>query len=471
MGIFSFVGTMIKARPVDRLTPEKIMRRADKRLKKLVKLAKERAPFYAKLYSHIDVEDFRITDLPPTTKEMLMENFQDTLTVDDVDFNEVKAFVEDPSRIGELYKNRYVLVHTSGTTGIKGYFVYSKNSWAMVQALYLLRSKWETRFFPDIITRLFNPIRYAMVIPLGGHYATLLAERVSPSRLKNVYYKIKLLSILDPIDKVIAELNEFQPEMLHGYPTYMEKLAYEKIKGNLDISPEFVSVASETLTDQARALLEKAFGVKIANYYGTTECVEIAYQCPYGKMHLHQDWVFLEPVDEDDNPVPPGTESHHVLVTNLYNTVQPIIRYRLDDVVVWEKDQRCECGSPLPVIRVIGRAYDNFWVKDKFGQYTSFAPIGLQVILIEVDGLRAFQMVQEERNRIHMLYVAEDGAEPKRVESQIREKLDRYFVEQNLDGCIELDLEQVHEIPRDPVSGKVKLFYSKVGVPDEVLKA
>jgi len=471
MSIFSFVGKLIKARPVDGLPLEKIQRRADKRLKKLVKLAKERAPFYAKLYSHIDVENFKLTDLPPTTKELLMENFTDTLTVDDVDFDEVKAFIEDPSRIGEFYKNKYVLVHTSGTTGIKGYFVYSKGGWAMIQALYLQRCRRDTRVFPDIITRIFNPIRYAMIIPVGGHYATLLAERISPSKLKGVYYRIKLLSILDPLDKVLAELNEFQPEMLHGYPTYMEKLAYEKIKGSLNISPEFVSVASETLTDQARALLERAFGVQVANYYGTTECVQLAFECEHKRMHLHQDWAFMEPVDEDDNPVPPGVESHHVLITNLYNPVQPIIRYRLDDVVVWEADQRCECGSPLPVVRIIGRAYDNFWVTDKFGQYTSFAPIGLQVILIEVDGLRAFQMIQEERNRVRMLYVADEGFPPEDVGAQIKRKLDKYFIEQNLDGCIEMSLEHVHEIPRDPVSGKVKLFYSKVGVPDEVSQA
>ena len=276
---------------------------------------------------------------------------------------------------------------------------------------------------------------------------------------------------MEPIEKVISELNEFQPEIMHCYPTYMEKLAFEKIKGKLKISPQYIGVASETLTPQARTLIEHAFGIKPINYYGTTECVQLAFECEHRNMHVNSDWTFLEPVDENDNPVPPGVESHHVLITNLYNPVQPIIRYRLDDVIIWEKKSGCPCGRSFPMIKVIGRVYDNFWVVDKFGQYTSFAPIGLQVILIEVDGLRAFQMIQEERNRIRMLYVAEHGFSPERIEAQIKEKLDRYFKEQNLEGRIDLVLENVVEIPRDPVSGKVKLFYSKVGVPDEVSKA
>lgn len=469
MGAFRIIFNALRVKRAELCSPQTIKELAQKRLKRLVKLAIEKAPFYRKLYSHINPENFDLTMLPPTNKEILMENFEDTLTVDDVKFEEVKAFVEDPSLIGQLYKGKYVLVHTSGTTGIKGYFVYSKKAWEMNQAIHIQRSGREEKIFPYVITKLFKHVRIAIIIPVGGHYASLLMERVAP-KLKSAYFKLKILSILDPVDKVIGELNEFQPDIVHCYPTYMEKLAYEKIKGKLKISPQYISVASETLTAQARTLIEHAFGVKPINYYGTTECVQLAFECEHRNMHVHSDWVFLEPVDENDNPVPAGVESHHVLITNLYNPVQPIIRYRLDDVIVWKGYQDCPCGRPLPIIEVIGRAYDNFWVVDKFGQYTSFAPIGLQVILIEVDGLRAFQMIQEERNKIKMLYVAESGFSKEKIESQIKEKLTRYFKEQNLEGCIELVLENVSEIPRDPRSGKVKLFYSKVGVPADVSK-
>src|SRR5215207_4889130 len=71
-------------------------------------------------------------------------------------------------------------------------------------------------------------------------------------------------------------------------------------------------------------------------------------------MHVHADWVILEPVDEQFRPVLAGEPSATVLLTNLANHIQPVIRYDLGDSVL-TSPERCPCGSRLTAVEVIGR--------------------------------------------------------------------------------------------------------------------
>lgn len=83
----------------------------------------------------------------------------------------------------------------------------------------------------------------------------------------------------------------------------------------------------------------------------------MAVDCDHGWLHVNSDWVVLEPVDADHAPTPPGIASHTVLLTNLANRVQPLIRCDLGDSVLARPDP-CPCGSPFPAIRVQGRRDD-----------------------------------------------------------------------------------------------------------------
>ena len=54
-------------------------------------------------------------------------------------------------------------------------------------------------------------------------------------------------------------------------------------------------------------------------------------ECSHGRHHVHEDWVILEAVDENLQPVPDGSLSATALLTVLTNDVQPIIRYDIGD--------------------------------------------------------------------------------------------------------------------------------------------
>jgi len=75
----------------------------------------------------------------------------------------------------------------------------------------------------------------------------------------------------------------------------------------------------------------KTFGCRLRNNYGASEFFSIAWECAHGVMHLNDDWMIAEPVDRDDRPVPQGEASHALLLTNLANRTQPLLRYRLSD--------------------------------------------------------------------------------------------------------------------------------------------
>jgi phenylacetate-CoA ligase len=100
------------------------------------------------------------------------------------------------------------------------------------------------------------------------------------------------------------------------------------------------------LTPATQHRAETAFHCLVTQSYAASEAMPLALQCRRGQLHLNSDWFVTEPIDAAGQPVPPGSRSDGLLVTNLANYVQPIIRYQLDDSVVVSK-QPCECGSPL----------------------------------------------------------------------------------------------------------------------------
>ena len=83
----------------------------------------------------------------------------------------------------------------------------------------------------------------------------------------------------------------------------------------------------------AREHVHRSLDTVVRSSYGASEFLPMAWECAHGHLHLNEDWLILEPVDEHQRPVPPGQPSCSVLLTNLANTVQPLIRYDLGDQV------------------------------------------------------------------------------------------------------------------------------------------
>jgi phenylacetate-CoA ligase len=210
---------------------------------------------------------------------------------------------------------------------------------------------------------------------------------------------IRPFSALSPLPELVRELNAFRPTSLVGYPTLIRLLMQEHVAGRLTIEPELVTTEGEWLSPATRVQIEVTFHCTVRDNYGASEFLVIASDCGHGWCHVNSDWVVLEPVDRVYLPVastPPAQASHTVLLTNLANRVQPIIRYDLGDSVTVSADP-CSCGSPyppFPAIRVEGRRDDIMYAQAADGRMVPLLPLALVSMAEETPGVKRFQIVQ-----------------------------------------------------------------------------
>ena len=115
----------------------------------------------------------------------------------------------------------------------------------------------------------------------------------------------------------------------------------------------------------------RVLGGRILSFYSSKEGHLMAYQCPTGNhLHISEDTALIELVDGDNRPVPPGTPGR-VVVTNLFNWAQPLVRYEHGDIAV-EAEEPCACGRSFRSLnKIVGRVTDMFRFVD--GTSVAFA--------------------------------------------------------------------------------------------------
>lgn len=149
------------------------------------------------------------------------------------------------------------------------------------------------------------------------------------------------------------ELCDFQPQYLYGYVSVIEEFARFIQSKQLKPPTSLVSLitTSEVLSDSSRMFIENVFQRKVFNEYGCGEVGSIAHECEHGSMHVMADNLHVE---IDAEPGQPG----EIIVTDYFNHVTPLVRYRLGDFATLG-DDACRCGRGLPTIsKIHGRAYD-----------------------------------------------------------------------------------------------------------------
>jgi phenylacetate-coenzyme A ligase PaaK-like adenylate-forming protein len=269
-----------------------------------------------------------------------------------------------------------------------------------------------------------------------------------------------------PLPKLVEDLNQFAPMLLHGYPTFIEVLCAEKRRGALRIEPEIVSCGSEPTSQAVRDAVRAAFpSARLVDSYASTECLALGTTCPLGEMHQNEDACVLEPVDDAHRPVPDGQRASRVLVTNLFNTVQPLVRYELTDSIELLPG-RCACGSAFRRMRVHGRTDDTIYLVDGAGQAQAHPPIPLEIAFLGVQGLAQYQLVHERQNQLRAFFVADPGADPQVVADRIDAQLAGYLGGHGLLEHVTFAVEQVESIERHARSKKLRQITSRVPRPD-----
>lgn len=428
-----------------------VARKQRARLAQMVAFARASSPFYRDLYRDVEGEVRNPGALPVTRKKVLMGRFDEWLTDRAVAASEVRAFVDDPGLVGEPFLGKYRVASTSGTTGTPGTFLLDHRSLAVAGAL-------TTRMLGawlrpgDVFRILAAGGRMTMVVATGGHFASAVAAaRLRQGRPRRAR-TIQLLPAHLPLPELTARLNQFRPAIVAPYASMALLLAAEQEAGRLHINPVLVALAAEGLPAGEYARIGRAFGARVGNSYAATECPFLSYGCDHGWLHVNNDWAVLEPVDADYRPVPAGTSSHTVLLSNLANRVQPILRYDLGDSVLQRPDP-CPCGSPLPAIRVHGRTADLLTFPGRNGGPVVIAPLVFSALGDRLPGVDLLQIVQHTPTRLRVRLQPATVADPDRVWGALHAEITGLLAAHDLDH---VTVEHAREAPVQSSGGKYR---------------
>lgn len=401
---------LLDARRTHRGGPNAIIRRQRARLAEMVAYARARSPYYRELYRELPdrVED--PTLLPVTSKTALMRCFDDWVTDRAVRLDEARDFAQEPELVGEFFLRKYTVATTSGTTGTPGIFVLDDRSFAVAGAM-AIRMATSWLGVRDVLRIVARGGRLAMLNTTGGHFASAIAGARLRRRRRD---RVAVFPVSTPVAEMVASLNRFRPALLAPYASVGALLASEQEAGRLRIDPVLVVLSAEGLTSGEFERIARAFSATVRDSYAATECPFLSYRCEHGWLHVNADWVVLEPVDASHRPVAPGQHSHTVLVSNLANRVQPILRYDLGDSVV-ERPDSCPCGSPFMAIRVQGRAADALTFRTGRGEPVTLVPLLFATAADRVTGVAQFQIIQTTPTDLQVRVRPELGSDAVRV--------------------------------------------------------
>ncbi len=485
LGTLRFIRTFHRLTRRRRWSPERALAFQMRQFRALVRFAMRHSLFYRGKYAGIDPSRCRPEHLPTLSKPEMMGNFEAIVTDSRIKLADLQQWMENADNLGKYYRGRYVVCHTSGSQGQPAVIVQDRAAMERVFACQMARGNALPKNFKEIVKKLFTRSRVAIVTLRRGFYPSGAAFEYMP-RAMNRFAHMLRLSQSDGMPQVVRRLNEFQPNFLSAYASVLEMLAREEKAGRLGLRRsgqlQQITNMSEPLPLSSRETIQEVFGVRVVDNYAMAECMALSNGCTrYSGSHVNTDQALLEIVDEHNRPVPPGTPGSRVLVTNLYNRVQPLIRYEIGDVITLSPTP-CPCGSNLPLISSIqGRTKDKFWIEtsppcpplrggeggaEREVPFREVLPYVFMAPLLHCLDVAEFQIVQAQRNLfiIRVAPLPQGAVNLERVERMLRQGLQA----EGLEDLLHLKIDLVDAIHPDPRSGKVKRMLSLIGPPDRL---
>jgi len=431
--------------------PRAVAAAATNRSRDLIAFARAHSPFYRHAWRALKSGELSLGDVPVVRKRELMASFDDWMTDRSVDRRGVEAFLADRSHIGEYFLGRYVIWKSSGSTREPGIFVQDRAALATYDALLAVQlqsAAWAGSYLSGLVAQ---GGRAALIAATGDHFASISSwQRICRG---SPWPNARAFSVMEPLARLVAALNEYQPAFVASYPTTLAMLALEHRAGRLRIAPACLWSGGEYLSPAAHVDIERAFGAVLVNEYGASECMSIAYSCARRSLHVNADWVVLEPVDQEYRPVAPGQPSHTVLLTNLANRIAPIIRYDLGDSITCSAGP-CGCGSPLPSIRAEGRCDDVLALASDDGTTVRLSPLAVTTVLEEAMPNGRFQLVQTGPGSLDLRISAADDDGRQLAWRNAQAALQAYLAQQSLPN-VQIRLADEAPMP-DVRSGKLR---------------
>jgi phenylacetate-CoA ligase len=255
----------------------------------------------------------------------------------------------------------------------------------------------------------------------------------------------------------VKRFRRVRPRVILGYASTIARFAafldrQRKSVERLVDGIKGVFTTAEKLYQPQREVIERVFGCKAFDCYGSSEIQNIAAECNQGKMHINADFVVME--EEEDKARDNGPRPF--LMTSLRNWSMPFIRYRNEDGGYLSQEV-CSCGNNFPLMRLeIARTSDNFVFPDGRVVHGEF----FTHLMYGSDGIVTFEFHQTAPDKIILSIVPGPG-DSKAREDKIRESI-RQIQAVCPGHTIRVEVREVAAIPLSS-AGKYRFTRSDVG--------
>lgn len=372
----------------------------EQRAQTIVAYAAQHASFYRAHWAGYDLREWRT--LPTVDKQLMMQNF-DGFNSRGVKLDEAMdvALKAEQERDFQPMLGNLTVGLSSGTSGHRGLFLVSPEERAGWAGVMLARALHDLR-----------PRRLRVAFFLRSN--SNLYEQIGGLLLQFRYF-----DLMWPLNATIAQLNALQPHIIVAPPSLLSMLAAAQQRDELRVHPERLIAVAEVLEPQDKGMLEEVFSVSVQQIYQCTEGL-LAVSCASGSLHVQEDLVALqcEPLtDDDEQRVTP-------IVTDLWRMTQPMIRYRLNDVLRLA-EHPCPCGSAFRVVEAIeGRCDDLCYFSQFSGERRAFFPDTIRrMILLASPSITDYQVVQERDGQLHVYLAVSAQAAFTHVEEQVHARV------------------------------------------------
>lgn len=327
------------------------------RLRALLAYAKERSPFHAQRLGALDPSSATVAELaalPMMSKQDAQRQWDAIVTAPGLDRGRAERILAEQQWFSYTAEDQQIF-SSGGSSGVRGVYVWD---WPFFVSAACLA--WRTQAREELRA----PARTARLAVLEAgippHASTPLFDMPTTDGMHTV-----VIAAGQPFADVLAAVAAAQPTHLVGYPSVIGRLARAALAGDLRIDPVRVSTNSEPLLAEDRDAMVAAWDPAIHNVWGSTEIGVQAVGCGHGEgLHVCEDEVILERVDDDGMPVGPEEPAARTLATGLANLTFPFIRYDLGDQVI-SLAGNCACRSAFARIAAVGgRRDDDFQYGD-----------------------------------------------------------------------------------------------------------
>ncbi|WP_416297858.1 F390 synthetase-related protein [Paenibacillus illinoisensis] len=359
------------------------------------------SPFYREWWGDAETSAWR--SFPIIDKRIMMKHFDQLNTVG-ISKNEAMTLAgeSEDTRDFKPSVQGITVGLSSGTSGNRGLFLVSERE----------QDAWTGTVLAKLLPGgLWKPARIAFFLRANSN----LYESVQRGKLQFQYF-----DLLEPVHTLIERMEEYRPTVWVAPPSMLRMLADAYQAGSLTVTPEKIISVAEVLDPLDRKVLERVFGQTIHQVYQCTEGF-LGATCRLGTLHLNEDIVHIEKEFID-----PASRRFVPIITDFSRTSQPIIRYRLNDILT-EAAAPCDCGSPFTAIeRIEGRCDDTLYFSHRHTgeEVPVFPDFITRAVIAASSDLEHYRVVQRRDGSLEIaLRLGKDSDDLEWVKSEVQRQL------------------------------------------------